>query len=295
MTSLEIMNLALARIGAQQATSLSDTNKNPRLAIQSYPFARDEVLRYHPWPAITTQAVLQDDADLAWVASTAYAVADFAVSSARLYECITAGTSGTPTGPTTTAADITDGTVHWKYVCAYENLPWKASTAYVLNDRVVNNSRLYKCITAGTSHTSGGPTTTSADITDNTAHWKFCAEYTNLTDYDYQYVLPEDCLRILDVEDSTQFKREGYFLYCDTEYPTVRYVKMSTDPDEWDNFIQTAISLRLAMMICEGVTGSASMAQVLQQEYMQVLVSAMGVAQSEASAEPEHETRWEDA
>lgn len=59
---------------------------------------------------------------------------------------------------------------------------WIAATPYVLNDRVTNASRTYTCITAGTSAGSGGPTTTSADITDNTAHWRYCGEGTGQAD-----------------------------------------------------------------------------------------------------------------
>lgn len=54
---------------------------------------------------------------------------------------------------------------------------WASGTAYVVGDRVTNTSggiaRAYVCITAGTSAGSGGPTTEAADITDNTAHWRF--------------------------------------------------------------------------------------------------------------------------
>lgn len=49
---------------------------------------------------------------------------------------------------------------------------WAPTTAYVLGQRVKNSGRVYQCITAGTSAGSGGPTTTAADITDGTAHWK---------------------------------------------------------------------------------------------------------------------------
>lgn len=53
---------------------------------------------------------------------------------------------------------------------------WVASTAYVVGDRRTNSSRAYQCITAGTSAGSGGPTTTSADITDGTVHWRYLGE-----------------------------------------------------------------------------------------------------------------------
>lgn len=51
---------------------------------------------------------------------------------------------------------------------------WQASTAYALGVHVANDTgKIYKCITAGTSAGSGGPTGTGADITDNTAHWAY--------------------------------------------------------------------------------------------------------------------------
>lgn len=245
MTSLEIINLTLARLGAQQATSLADTNKNPRLAVQAYAFAKDEVLRFHPWPCIVARKAAQDEIDIAWVTLTPYVTGDI-----------------------------------------ISNYDAAASTHTA--------DKLYVCITSGTTGATR-PSTTSADITDGSAHWKYIAAVENLTDYDYQYIIPANCLRVLEVGDASQYLREGPFIYTDEEDPTIRYVKESTDPEEWDNFIHEAIALRTAQMICEAVTGSASMAQMLQQEYMQVLVSGMGIAQGEASEEPEHETRWEEA
>lgn len=53
---------------------------------------------------------------------------------------------------------------------------WQGSTAYEEGERVTNASRAYQCLTAGTSASSGGPTTTSADITDGTAHWLYLGE-----------------------------------------------------------------------------------------------------------------------
>lgn len=55
---------------------------------------------------------------------------------------------------------------------------WATGTVYAVGDIVTNNSRIYRCITAGTSAGSGGPTTVSNDITDNTAHWRYMGEGT---------------------------------------------------------------------------------------------------------------------
>lgn len=50
---------------------------------------------------------------------------------------------------------------------------WVAATAYAVDDIVYNDTpqKIYRCITAGTSAGSGGPTGEADDITDNTVHW----------------------------------------------------------------------------------------------------------------------------
>jgi hypothetical protein len=52
----------------------------------------------------------------AWAISTAYKTGNLRSNGGHLYECIRGGTSAGSGGPTTTASDITDGTVHWKYI-----------------------------------------------------------------------------------------------------------------------------------------------------------------------------------
>lgn len=51
---------------------------------------------------------------------------------------------------------------------------WQLSHAYTVGQRATNDTgKAYEVITAGTSAGSGGPTGTSADITDGTVHWKY--------------------------------------------------------------------------------------------------------------------------
>lgn len=59
---------------------------------------------------------------------------------------------------------------------------WANTTAYSLDDRCTNSGKSYVCITAGTSAGSGGPTTTAADITDGTVHWRFMGVGTGAVD-----------------------------------------------------------------------------------------------------------------
>jgi len=57
---------------------------------------------------------------------------------------------------------------------ALASAAWVALTAYTTGTLVTNDSgKLYICITAGTSASSGGPTGTTADITDGSAHWMY--------------------------------------------------------------------------------------------------------------------------
>lgn len=52
--------------------------------------------------------------------------------------------------------------------------PWAASTAYTVDELVFNDTdKIYKCVTAGTSAGSGGPTGTGTGISDNTVTWDY--------------------------------------------------------------------------------------------------------------------------
>ena len=79
------------------------------------------------------------------------------------------------------AGGDTDGGIHiWnattgvKCTVIYDGKAWAASTAYSVNDQVKNDTdKIYKCIKAGTSAGSGGPTGTADSIDDNGIEWKY--------------------------------------------------------------------------------------------------------------------------
>lgn len=50
---------------------------------------------------------------------------------------------------------------------------WAGSTAYTVGTFRTNGANQYKCVTAGTSASSGGPTGTGSAITDGTAVWDY--------------------------------------------------------------------------------------------------------------------------
>jgi hypothetical protein len=58
---------------------------------------------------------------------------------------------------------------------------WEPGHPYTLNDRVLREgNNVYKCVEAGTSASSGGPTGNdpNADLVDGTVHWRFISDRT---------------------------------------------------------------------------------------------------------------------
>lgn len=123
-----------------------------------------------------------------WAASTSYVststISALSPSTNFTYICTTAGTSGPIQPLNMTSAYGQAGTVAFNAGVTNNNglavgaLPWQPSYTYLLGQRVVNTAtpysttlNAYQCITPGASASSGGPTTTSSNITDNAAHW----------------------------------------------------------------------------------------------------------------------------
>jgi len=53
------------------------------------------------------------------------------------------------------------------------SMPWVASKAVVVGEYRTNGGNLYRCTTAGTTASSGGPSGTGGSISDGTAVWAY--------------------------------------------------------------------------------------------------------------------------
>lgn len=78
-------------------------------------------------------------------------------------------------GPTTISCSDLGGNSR----SSASTLAWTPSTAVLVGQERKNGGKLYRCITSGTTASSGGPTGTASDITDGTAHWAWVTS--NLT------------------------------------------------------------------------------------------------------------------
>lgn len=104
--------------------------------------------------------------------------------------------------------------------------PWKASKAYIIGDKIkstVDNSNIFICVTAGTSHASTEPSwtdTVGATYTDNTATWRqYKALSIDEDSFDDTRVLRTDWLightiteKKQTVEYLTQLCKQGYLI-----------------------------------------------------------------------------------
>jgi hypothetical protein len=309
VTNLEVVNRALYRLGAQPASSMSDAAKAAARAVIAYPYARDEVLRLVAWPSVLKRATLLDWSEQAtpWTASHAYRVGDRCTNDTdKTYECLTAGKAAAAGGPTGTSSSITDGNAVWKYVEASttaNNWCWAASTAYAVNEVVSNDTgKVYVCITAGTSDSSGGPTGVTLDITDNTAHWKYYGTPDqNLTKHAFQYIYPTDCLRLDKILSASAadeetlgalHRRERICIFTDEEDAAAQYVYREEDPTAWDDLLRSAVFLKLASDIAFDVTGKTDLAQAVFQEFAQAYQVARQIALGEGAAPPAERPSW---
>lgn len=83
-------------------------------------------------------------------------------------------------------------------------------------------------------------------------------EETPAYEYTYVYELPEDCLRVIETEDQTEYQIENGKLLSDEATVNIRYIAFETDPEKYThNFIAT-FALRLACEMCYPLTGNSN-------------------------------------
>lgn len=92
----------------------------------------------------------------------------------------------------------------------------------------------------------------------------------------FQYALPTDCLRVLEMNAWDMSKRhgvwevEGRYLVTNADTAQIRYIRRITDCNLFDSLFVEALALRLASKIAMPVNGSSSIAGALLTEYEKV-------------------------
>lgn len=100
-------------------------------------------------------------------------------------------------------------------------------------------------------------------------------------DWGYQFVLPGDWLRTLQVGkrgERPNFEAEGRRIYADTNALPLVYVWRNEDPASWDALLCDVVSAELTARLAYPITQSASLAQLKRQEADQMLREAKAIA-----------------
>ncbi|MGL5363063.1 MAG: hypothetical protein ACRDBH_09295 [Bosea sp. (in: a-proteobacteria)] len=150
------------------------------------------------------------------------------------------------------------------------------------------------------------------------ALWSFAKRRTKLAavalaagtedwDFKYQYNLPVDFLRLIQVNDysvpigfnpgrtrdDSPYQIEGNRILTNFPAPLkIRYIADVTDPTKYDSIFIEAFASQIAFECCETVTQSNTKKAALAQETKAWIVEAMKVNQVESPPEALHDSSW---
>lgn len=113
--------------------------------------------------------------------------------------------------------------------------------------------------------------------------------------YAYKYEVPEDCERVLSIEESDRavWETEGRWVFTDIGITVpVRYARKITDPDQFDAQLTTVLVARLAVEISEELTQSNSKKQELKDDYSGLMAEAKRLDAQEQSGMDFAEDDW---
>ena len=83
-----------------------------------------------------------------------------------------------------------------------------------------------------------------------------------------QFTLPSDCLRVITISDyDYDYKIEGRKIMANVSPIKLQYVKLVTDPNEYDTLLAETISAALAADIAFAVTANATLVTTMKEIY----------------------------
>jgi len=96
-------------------------------------------------------------------------------------------------------------------------------------------------------------------------------------DWDFQFELPHDCLRILSVglrgQESSWLVESGKLL-CNDNPVALRYIWKNKNPARWDSLLVQAMTVAMRAVFAQPTTGSTSLEQLVQAELKDLIRQA---------------------
>jgi hypothetical protein len=243
-SDLDVVNRALSRLGAARVGQLSDDTKNARAARSALDVVRFEVLTDHPWNCATRRVSFYANefsiTAAAWVgASSRYRV--------------TLGQHTLREGDPVTISGVDAPTeLNGSFVVG-------AATSTTI-DILDPATGLYVDGSAFAAWTSGG-----------------AALLNGLFDHSYQYELPDDCLRVLEIDgqSDTDWAVENGRLATDFTAPLkVRYIWRNEDTETYPPLLVSALAARLAQELALEIVDSPQKSAQAEEAYRRILSRA---------------------
>ena len=131
--------------------------------------------------------------------------------------------------------------------------------------------------------------------------WNFAASRAALAqlvttpdfEYDYQYQLPVDCLKVLDVYlPYSRWKIEGSKLLTNDSEVNIKYTKIITDMNDLSPLFKESFAYYIARDVCHGLTGEAGLETRMTQLAERFLRQAKMRDAQEGEPELEREVSW---
>lgn len=111
-------------------------------------------------------------------------------------------------------------------------------------------------------------------------------------DFEYQFALPADCLHLMEVDTTDDWRIENGYILADEATIDIRYIKDETDVTKYDASLAVVMGLRLAVEICEKLTSSRGKRELLLDEYLRASADAMADDGEEQSPSEFEEDDW---
>lgn len=112
-------------------------------------------------------------------------------------------------------------------------------------------------------------------------------------DFEYQFTLPGDCLRVLPGRHDRDWEIEGRKILTNVGPALeIRYIADVTDTNLMDELFVEAFAKKLAMETAEKITQSTSKRQLAQQEYKDAISDARKVGAFEQPPQELPEDDW---
>jgi hypothetical protein len=109
----------------------------------------------------------------------------------------------------------------------------------------------------------------------------------------YQYQLPVDCLRVVEVEAACDWRVEGRRVLSDAGAPlNILYIRQEDDPEQYDLLLVEALAGRLAAELAEALTQSNTKKEMGERAYLETLAQARRADAQESAAQRLFRSSW---